>query len=232
MRTAGADRRSASTGRTTARRACARRRGSTTRSRVQIAIRRGTERRRARAPARARERGDGRRGHRDLGVEVLLPVLAPDHRHPRVGSRHRSDRCSATATPHTVGDTTFTPLGAPASNRHRAELHAALPGVSVRSRGLRRRAVPDAAPLLRHATTSPFTFVSDEFNGVTLGNDGAVRPLAPAQLPRRCRRPRRRTARAASTSGSTGRSTRRRASRRGARSATSSSTTCTPSGAD
>jgi hypothetical protein len=33
--------------------------------------------------ARPGERGDGRRGDRNLGIEVLLPVLASYHRHPR-----------------------------------------------------------------------------------------------------------------------------------------------------
>ena len=58
-----------------------------------------------------------------------------------------------------------------------------------------------------------FTFVSDEFNGVTRDNEGNVRPLLPRTFAR-SRRPRRRTARAASISASTGRSTRPRASPR------------------
>ena len=49
---------------------------------------------RAGAAAGAREHGDGRRGHRDLGVEVLLRLLAPDHRDPggRRGDRARPEK--------------------------------------------------------------------------------------------------------------------------------------------
>ena len=36
--------------------------------------------------------GDGGRRHRDLGVEVLLQVVAAGHRHPRGRSGHRADR--------------------------------------------------------------------------------------------------------------------------------------------
>ena len=176
-------RRSASTGPTTARRACARRRASTTRSRCRSPTRRGTGRGRARAPARARERRDGRRRHRDLGVEVLLRVLAPGHRHPRVRRRAPVRPAPATATRTRIGDPTFIAARRAGEQPDRAELHAALPRLSVGPRRLRRRAVPDAAPLLRHRRASPFTFVSDEFNGVTRDNDGQRAAAAAAQLP-------------------------------------------------
>ena len=50
------------------------------------------------AAARAREHGDGRRGDRDLGVEVPLRVLAPGHGRSRVRPRHGAESVSATAT--------------------------------------------------------------------------------------------------------------------------------------
>ena len=64
---------------------------------VQIADQMGVEHGRAGAAAGAGERRDGRRRHRRLGVEVLLRLLAPGHRHPRVRSRHRARPGSATA---------------------------------------------------------------------------------------------------------------------------------------
>ena len=47
------------------------------------------------------------------------------------------------------------PLGAPASNLNGPELHAAVSGLPVRARRLRRRALPDPAQLLSARTTSP-----------------------------------------------------------------------------
>ena len=142
----------ASSGPTTARRACARRRACTTRSRCRSPTSMGSDVRRARAAARARQRRDGRRGHRDLGVEVPLRALAAGHRHPRAdpdrpdgrrrqpGDRRRPDLHAA---------------GRAGQQPRRPQLHAAVPGLSVRSRRLRRRAVPDAARASTAPTTSP-----------------------------------------------------------------------------
>ena len=78
----------------------------------------------------------------------------------------------------TVGDPTFSPLGAPASNLTGPNFtppfpaypsgHASMGGALFQI-------------LRRFYTTDHirFTFVSDEFNGVTKGNDGNVRPLVP-----------------------------------------------------
>lgn len=80
--------------------------------------------------------------------------------------------------PATVGDPNFTPLGAPASNLAGPNFtppfpaypsgHAGFGGALFQT--LRRFYGTDAIP---------FTFVSDEFNGLTLGNNGIVRPLQP-----------------------------------------------------
>ena len=117
---------------------------------MQIADQMGTRRRRAGAAAGARQRRDGRRRHRDLGVEVS--TTSSGARSPAFASPTRAPvrPAAATAIRDTVGDPTFTPLGAPASNLHGPELHAAVPRLSVGPRRLRRRAVPDAAQLLRH----------------------------------------------------------------------------------
>ena len=78
----------------------------------------------------------------------------------------------------TPGDPTFMPLGAPASNLTGPNFtppfpaypsgHAGFGGALFQS--LRRFYGTDHVP---------FTFVSDEFNGVTKGNDGVVRPNLP-----------------------------------------------------
>ena len=78
--------------------------------------------------------------------------------------------------PATLGDSTFSPLGAPASNLNGPNFtppfpaypsgHAGFGGALFQT--LRRFYGTDAIA---------FTFVSDEFDGVTRGNDGNVRPL-------------------------------------------------------
>ena len=52
--------------------------------------------------------------------------------------------------PMTIGDPSFSPLGAPASNLTGPNFTPAVPGLSVRARRIWRRVVPGAAPLLRH----------------------------------------------------------------------------------
>ncbi len=80
--------------------------------------------------------------------------------------------------PDTVGDVTFSPLGAPASNLTGPNFtppfpaypsgHAGFGGALFQT--LRRFYGTDAVS---------FTFVSDEFNGVTRDNQGNVRPFRP-----------------------------------------------------
>jgi hypothetical protein len=80
--------------------------------------------------------------------------------------------------PATPGDPSFTPLGAPASNLTGPNFtppfpaypsgHAGFGGALFQT--LRRFYGTDAIA---------FTFVSDEFDGVTRGNDGVMRPLVP-----------------------------------------------------
>jgi len=78
----------------------------------------------------------------------------------------------------TVGDPAFTPLGAPASNLAKANFTPPFPAYPSGHAGF-------GAALfqtLRHfygTDEIPFTFVSDEFNGVTKDNAGNIRPLLP-----------------------------------------------------
>jgi hypothetical protein len=80
--------------------------------------------------------------------------------------------------PVTIGDTTFTPLGAPASNLMGPNFtppfpaypsgHAAIGG-----------ALFQILRTFYNTDAIPFTFTSDEFNGVTLDHNGNIRPLIP-----------------------------------------------------
>ena len=213
----------ASTGPTTARRACARRRGSTTRSRCRSPTRW--------APTSSSWRGCSRCVNvamADAGIAIWESKYYYKLWRPVTGIREADAGTGrpapATATRDTSATRRSRPLGAPASNLDGPELHAAV------SRRIRPATPASAARSSRSCATFygtddiPFTFVSDEFNGVTRGQRRQRAAAAAAQLHVALRRPRRRTARAASTSASTGRSTRPRASPR----AGASRTTCSP----
>ena len=105
--------------------------------------------------------------------EFWRPVTGIREADPGTGSTGAGD-----GNPATVGDPTFTPLGAPASNLTGPNFtppflaypsgHAGFGGALFQ--------------ILRHFYQTDdiaFTFVSDEFNGVTQDNDGNVRPLVP-----------------------------------------------------
>ena len=185
----------------------------------------GIERDRARAAAGAGQRGDGRRRRSRSGspsTSTRSGARSPASARPTPAPGRPVD---GDGNPATDGDPDFSPLGAPASEPRRAELHAAVPGLSVGSRRLRRRAVPDAAPLLRDRPDPVHVRlrrVQRRHQGQRRASSGRCSRAAS----RRSRRPRRRTARAASTSASTGRSTRKTASSRAARSRTTSSASC------
>lgn len=80
--------------------------------------------------------------------------------------------------PATVGDPTFTPLGAPASNLYGPNFTPPFPAYPSGHAGFGGALFQ----ILRHfygTDDIAFTFVSDEFNGVTRDNTGDVRPLIP-----------------------------------------------------
>ena len=112
--------------------------------------------------------------------------------------------------PATLGDPGFTPLGAPASNLQGPNFTPPFPAYPSGHAGFG-GALFQMLRSFYGTDDIPFTFVSDEFNGVTRRQPGQRPPAACRAASRRSRRPRRRTARAASTSASTGRSTRPRA---------------------
>src|SRR2546428_14176234 len=78
----------------------------------------------------------------------------------------------------TVGDLTFTPLGAPASNLTGPNFTPPFPAYPSGHAGFG-GAIFQTLRHFYRIDDIAFTFVSDEFNGVTLDNDGYVRPLIP-----------------------------------------------------
>jgi hypothetical protein len=82
----------------------------------------------------------------------------------------------------TVGDPTFMPLGAPASNLNGPNFTPPFPAYPSGHAGFG----GTLFQMLRNVYGTddfPFTFVSDEFNGETRANDGTIRPLVPRSFP-------------------------------------------------
>jgi hypothetical protein len=75
----------------------------------------------------------------------------------------------------TIGDLTFTPLGAPASNLSGPNFTPPFPAYPSGHAGFG-GALFEMLRNFYRTDRIPFTFVSDEFNGVTKGNNGKVRP--------------------------------------------------------
>jgi hypothetical protein len=84
----------------------------------------------------------------------------------------------ADGNPDTLGDPAFRPLGAPASNLTGPNFTPPFPAYPSGHAGFG-GALFETLRLFYKTDAIPFTFVSDEFNGVTEDNTGAVRPLLP-----------------------------------------------------
>ena len=80
--------------------------------------------------------------------------------------------------PATVGDPTFWPLGAPASNLLGPGFTPPFPSYPSGHAGFGGALFETLRNVYRTDSVT-FTFNSDEYNGVTAGGDGVVRPLAP-----------------------------------------------------
>ncbi len=78
----------------------------------------------------------------------------------------------------THGDMTFSPLGAPASNLNGPNFTPPFPSYPS-GHATFGGALFETLRNFYGTDRIPFTFVSDEFNGVTMGNDGQVRPFLP-----------------------------------------------------
>ena len=80
--------------------------------------------------------------------------------------------------PYTVGDPGFSPLGAPASNLQGPNFTPPFPAYPS-GHATFGGAIFQVLRRFYGTDDMAFTFVSDEFNGITRGNDGKVRPLIP-----------------------------------------------------
>jgi PAP2 superfamily len=86
--------------------------------------------------------------------------------------------------PDTLGDPTFSPLGAPASNTaNRPNFTPPFPAYPSGHAGFG-GALFETLRNFYGTDRIPFTFVSDELNGVTLDNQGNARPLRPRSFSR------------------------------------------------
>ena len=150
----------------------------------------------------ARQHRDGRGRNRDLGVEVLLSVLAPGYRHSRSEHISASDRGSE-----------FHPLGAPASNLTGPNFTPPFPAYPSGHAGFG-GALFQVLREFYGTDRIPFRFVSDEFNGQPKTTRATCAPESRAisdVSPRR----KKKTDKVGSTWEFTGVSTRPRASHRG-----------------
>lgn len=83
--------------------------------------------------------------------------------------------------PATAGDPTYTPLGAPASNLAGPNFSPPFPAYPSGHAGFG-GALFQILRRVYRTDDIPFTFVSDEFNGETVDNEGNVRPLLPREF--------------------------------------------------
>jgi hypothetical protein len=81
----------------------------------------------------------------------------------------------------TAGDPTFSPLGAPASNLTGPNFTPPFPSYPSGHAGFG-GALFETLRNFYETDRIAFTFVSDEFNGMTMGNDGTIRPLMPRRF--------------------------------------------------
>jgi len=85
--------------------------------------------------------------------------------------------------PNTTGNPTYSPLGAPASNLMGPNFTPPFPAYPSGHAGFG-GALFQTLRRFYGTDRIPFTFVSDELNGVTRGNDGRVRPFIPRSFTR------------------------------------------------
>jgi PAP2 superfamily protein len=105
--------------------------------------------------------------------QVWRPITGIRESDVGTGPTGRGDGNAAT-----VGDPTFTPLGAPASNLNGPNFTPPFPSYPS-GHATFGGALFEMLRNFYGTDDIPFTFVSDELNGVTIGNDGQVRPLIP-----------------------------------------------------
>jgi hypothetical protein len=105
--------------------------------------------------------------------QVWRPITGIREADPGTGPTGLGD-----GNPRTIGDPTYTPLGAPASNLQGPNFTPPFPAYPS-GHATFGGAVFQMLRLFYATDRIPFTFVSDEFNGATVDNQGNVRPLLP-----------------------------------------------------
>jgi len=118
----------------------------------------------------------------DTGIAVWESKYYYEFWRPITGIREADPGTGPTGlgdgNPDTVGDPTFTPLGAPASNLSAPNFTPPFPSYPSGHAGFG-GALFQTLRNFFGTDAIAFTFVSDEFNGATTDNQGIVRPLLP-----------------------------------------------------
>lgn len=118
----------------------------------------------------------------DAGIAIWESKYHYQYWRPVTGIREAEAGTGPTGlgdgNPRTTGDTTFSPLGAPASNLQGPNFTPPFPAYPSGHAGFG-GALFQILRRFYGTDRIPFTFVSDELNGVTVDNQGNVRPLAP-----------------------------------------------------
>ena len=123
----------------------------------------------------------------DAGITCWESKYTYDYWRPILGIRESDPDTSPTGqgddNPETEGDPNWRPLGAPASNESGNNFtppFAAYPSGHATFGAAMFRIIA----LFYGTDRIPFTFISDELNGVTTDNEGVVRPLLPRSFSR------------------------------------------------
>ena len=118
----------------------------------------------------------------DAGIAIWESKYYYEYWRPITGIREADAGTGPTGkgdrNPATFGDPTFSPLGAPASNLNGPNFTPPFPAYPSGHAGFG-GALFEILRRFYGTDNIPFTFVSDEFNGVTQDNEGNVRPLLP-----------------------------------------------------
>jgi hypothetical protein len=118
----------------------------------------------------------------DAGIAVWESKYHYDFWRPVTGIREADPGTGPTGAgdgnPDTIGDPTFTPLGAPASNAAGVDFTPPFPAYPSGHAGFG-GALFQVLRRFYGTDDIPFTLVSDEFNGVTRDRQGNARPLLP-----------------------------------------------------
>ncbi|HKU13820.1 MAG TPA: hypothetical protein VJQ52_05460 [Steroidobacteraceae bacterium] len=123
----------------------------------------------------------------DAGIAIWESKYFYDFWRPVIGVREADENTGPTGAgdgnPATIGDPGFMPLGAPGSNARGPSFTPPFPSYPSGHGGFG-GALFQMLRRFYGTDRLAFTFVSDEFNGVTRGPDGTVRPLRPRSFKR------------------------------------------------